>query len=680
MLFRTSIVYGFVRLCLLVFFIFFVNKKVFSRFKTQNFLDFIILKWFKYGTILLVLVFIMIQLGVYNFLNLLFLLSLLLLFDYIGIKNIKRPKKYITQKLNLHALEVLKNIENKKSLSFWLRLDKESSLQRKDVRFIAIIAGLVLLQFFVKYYIFNFDIFSFSKLWYANLGDIIHFDSQVWFSNENTTLGQSALIDIYSKTVNVSPEVALQSISILEDTLLDITIFWVIYQLTPSKFVAPTIAALFFTLAHTIVPINIEFILKKNSIFSALTLAIPLMVFMLNPSILKLKKHSYFILSTLCFIAIGLINLVVLFICIPLFIIITLALNCQKDNKHYWMNLIAYLIGVAIILTVYAITCYYLRTDFAFFIHSNLVSTHTFTYLPNLSFPYNKLILFYQILSGLGILAMSFLTIIKKENWKGPLAFMLFFNGLVVLSHINNSWLDTDLIITMIPVFLPITIGLNTSLLVKLINAKLKIDPSLSKTIYGVVIVVFVVFLIQIQKKSIQKLKVTDRTPTTVLNAYDQISRSYIPFTYAVVNVNSAELISTNKHFFINYDYFIDNYIYRDSIYNAHKKNEHYFQQHPKTVLPNSIFVFVYNLEKAKTNLENETNNKTNHSYVLDIDDPESLFSDGSRKAPQLTAILDALKKKGRTVKLYFNSDEVKVYEIVNVAKRSKTEDLIYEK
>jgi hypothetical protein len=144
--------------------------------------------------------------------------------------------------------------------------------------------------------------------------------------------------------------------------------------------------------------------------------------------------------------------------------------------------------------------------------------------------------------------------------------------------------------------------------------------------------------------------------------------------------VNSAELISTNKHYFINYDYFIDNYIYRDSVYNAHKKNEHYFQLHPKMVLPNSIFVFVYNLEKAKTNLDNETSNKTNHSYVLDIDDPESLFSDGSRKAPQLTAIIDTLKKKGRTVKLYFNSDEVKVYEIVNVAKRSKTEDLIYEK
>ena len=87
---------------------------MFSRFKTQNLVDFIVTKWFKYGTILLVLVFIMIQLGVYNFLNLLFLLSLLLLLDYIGIKNIQRPKKYITHKLNIHALEVLKNIENKK--------------------------------------------------------------------------------------------------------------------------------------------------------------------------------------------------------------------------------------------------------------------------------------------------------------------------------------------------------------------------------------------------------------------------------------------------------------------------------------------------------------------------------------------------------------------------------------
>lgn len=681
MLFRTSIVYGFIRLCLLVFLIFYVNKKLISRFKTQDLLEFIINKWFKYGSMLLILVFVMIQLGVYNFLNLIFLLSLLILFDYIGIRNIKRPKKYIINQLNLLSLDFLKNIENKKPLSFWFRLDKNSDLQKKDLQMIFIVSTLVLLQFLVKYYIFNFDVFSFSKLWYANLGNIINFDSQLWFLNENSTLGQSALIDIYSKTVNVSPEVALQSISILEDTLLSITLFWVVNQITSSKFIAPVITALFFTFAHTIIPVNIEFVLKNNSIFSALTLAIPSMVFMLNPTILNLKKYNYYILLTLCFIAIGLINLVVLLICLPLFILITLLLNCQKDNKQYWIGLSSYLSGTFVILLVYALVCYHLETDLEFFLHSNLVDTHAFTYLPRLEYPYADLMLFYQIVSGFGILAMLLLTWIKKENWKMPLVFMFFFNGLILFSHINNSWLDTDLIITMIPVFLPITIGLNAALIVKLIDPIFKEKLILSKVFYGIMIAGFVGLLVQIQMRIITKLELTDRTPTTVLNAYDQISRSYIPYTYAVVNVNSAQLISTNKHYFINYDYFLDNYIYRDSIYNKYKGTPHYFEKHSQMVLPNSIFVFVYNPNKIKEkNLEVENGHKALHKHILDIDDPESLFSDGSRKAPKVLAIINKLKQKGREINLYFDSDDVKVYEIVNVSKRSKTEDLIYEK
>lgn len=677
MLFRTSIVYGFIRLCLLVFFVFYANKKLFSRFKNQNFLDFIVIKWFKYGTILLILVFFMIQLGVYNFLNLLFLLSIWLLFEYIGIENLKHPKRLLTEKINIQALSFLKNIENKKKFSNWLRLDKENNLQKTDIQLIATLAALVSMQFFIEYYIFNFDIFSFSKLWNANLSDIIHLDSQLWFTHENSTLGQSAFIDMYSKTVNVSPEVALQSISILEDILLNIIIFWTVYHISNFKFIAAVLASLFFTLAHTIIPVNIEFVLKNNSIFSALTLAIPLMVFMLKPSILQLKKHHFFVLSTLCFIAIGLINLVVLLVIFPMFLILMLVLNFQKEFEKFWFNMVSFLLGTTILLLIYAISCWYLCTDFMFFIHSNLISTHTFTYLPNLSFSYPKLILMYQISSGLGIIGMVFLQIFKKENWKTSLALMLLFNGIILLTYLNSNWLDTDLIISIIPVFLPITIGLNVALLIRFFAFKSEFSTKNKFVLNGISIVVFLLILFFIQKESLQKLKTTDRTPTTVLNAYDQISRSYIPYSYAVVNVNSAELISTNKHFFISYDYFINNYKYRDSIFNAHKKDPHFFVKNPKMVLPNSIFVFVYN-DLTKNNPTDKS--KISHHYVLDINDPESLFSEGSRNAQKVQTIIDDLKQKGRDVNLYFSSKEVSVFELINVPKKSKIEDLIYEK
>jgi hypothetical protein len=681
MLFRTSIVYGFARLCLLIFLIFFVNKKIFKRFKTQDFLEFIVNKWFKYGSLLLITVFVMIQLGVYSFINLLFMLFVFMLLDFIGIKNSLRPKKYLSKRLNLLSLEVLKNIENKKKLSFWLRLDKDNNLQKKDWQIISLVACITILQFLTKYYVFNFDIFSFSKLWYSNLGGIINFDSQLWFTNESEILGQSALINIYSKLVNISPEIALQSIPILENTLLCLILFWAVGKITVSPFFAPIIAISFFILAQTIIPINIEFILKNNSIFSALTLAIPLMVYVLKPELLKLNKFNYTLLLTFCFIAIGLINLVVLLICFPLFIAITLLLNCKKNNSFYPLSLLSYALGIVIILMIYALTCYHLKIDFEYFIHSNLISTHTFTYLPNLDFSYSKLMLFYQICSGIGIFIMLLLTWIKKENWKTALAFMLFFNGLVLLSRLNNNWLDTDIIITMFPVFIPITVGINAALIQKLMGSFIKEKSVLSQLIYTVIIIGFIGFLIQIQTKTLTELKVTDRTPTTVLNAYDEISETYIPYTYAVVNINSAEPISTNKHFFINYDYFLDNYPRRDSIYNKNKGNPHYFKKHPEMVLPNSIFVFVYNPDEIKSgNLVGKYNSIVTEKTNLDIDNAESLFSEGSRKTPRLLTLINNLNKKGREIHLYYHSDTVKVYEIVNVPKKSKTADLIYEK
>ena len=681
MLFRTSIVYGFVRLCLLVFFIFYVNKKVFKQFKTQSFLEFIVNKWFKYGSFLLITVFAMIQLGVYSFINLTFMLFVFLLLNYIGLQNIKRPKKFLSKRLNLISLEVLKNIETKKKLSFWLRLDKDNNLQKRDWQIIILVACICIFQFFAKYYIYNFDIFSFSKLWYSNLKSIIDFDTQLWFTDEGQTLGQSALINIYSKTVNISPEIALQSVSLIENTLLCLILFWAVSKISISKFVAPTIAISFFILAVTIIPINIEFILKNNPLISALTLAIPLMLYILKPDLLNLNKFNYVFLLTICFIAIGLINLNVLFICFPLFILLTLLLNCKKNNPYYFLSLLSYALGTMIILATYYLTCSHLEIDFQYFIHSNLVSTHTFTYLPILDFSYQKLIQFYQINSGIGILIMLLFTWIKKENWRNSLVFMLFFNVLVLLSHINNSWIDSDIIISMFPVFIPITMGINADIILKLINPLIKERPLLSKFIYTVLIVGFIGFLIQIQIKTISKLKITDRTPTIILNAYDQISEDYIPYTYAVVNINSAELISTHKHFFINYDYFLANYPSRDAIFNKHKEDQHYLQKHPQIVLPNSVFVFVYNPAKiAGGNLVGKYNHIVTEKTNLEIDNPESHFSEGSRKTPQLLALINKLRQKGREIHLYYDSDIVKVYEIVNVPKMSKTEDLIYEK
>jgi hypothetical protein len=267
--------------------------------------------------------------------------------------------------------------------------------------------------------------------------------------------------------------------------------------------------------------------------------------------------------------------------------------------------------------------------------------------------------LFYVLNSLIGVVIMILFAFFKKQNWKNAIVFMLLYNGIVLFSFVNSKWLDTDLIITMIPVFLPITIGINMALLMELLNPIFKNRPVVFKLFYGIVIVGFTFFIVNVQEKTVSKLVLTDKTPKTVLDAYDQITETFIPFTYAVVNDNSAELISKNKHFFINYNYFLKEYPKKDSVFYSNIKNPYFFKIHPEYVLPNSVLVFVYNPNTIPNT---------------------SIFKESCLLEYKIRNQLENLKEKGRKIDALYKSDVVEVYEIINVPKKSKTKDLIYEK
>jgi hypothetical protein len=601
----------------------------------------------------------MVQLGVYNFLNLIFVTFIFFILEYIGLENIRSPKEYISKKLDLKALEFLKNIEQKKPFSFWIRLDKDSNFQKKDLQIIGIVLGLTVISFSIIFYFFNLDNYTFSNEWYLNLERIINLDSQIWFSNGNRLIGESALINLYSQTIQVSPEIAQQSISIIENTLLVYILFWSVSQITPSKFVAPLLATLFFISAFTIVPVNVYYVIKNNPLYFALTFAIPAMVFILKPEILNLRKRKFFFFLTVCFLAIGLTQLLVFLVCIPLFILVTLILNCKKNNSFYGLSIASYLTSVILILSTYWVVCIFQKIDFIYFLHSNLIYVSSFTYLPYLEESYNNLMKFYVINALIGSAVMLFLSWKNKENWKNALVFMFFYNGIILLSYLNHPWLDKDLIILMIPLFLPITIGINVAILIRIIDPIFKNRKRLSYLFYGSYSIAFVFFVFSFQKNTLIKLEQTYKTPKMVLNAYDQITTAFIPYTYAVVNDNSAQLMSTNKHYFITYDYFLNKYLDQDFVYFKNLKNIEYLKEHPECVLPNSVLVFIYEIEP----------NHDSHS-----------FKKSSLIKNEILKKIKTLVQRGRLVKMIFSSNELKVYEIVNTPRKSKTKDLIYEK
>ena len=151
-------------------------------------------------------------------------------------------------------------------------------------------------------------------------------------------------------------------------------------------------------------------------------------------------------------------------------------------------------------------------------------------------------------------------------------------------------------------------------------------------------------FAIDLQKGALINIPKSNDFSLQILAVYDKIHSDYFPFSFAVVDQNTTQIISENNHYFINYSEFLESYLSKDAKYFKNYKNQSYFKKNPQNVLPNSILIFIYNDENAKNILKN----------------------------------LNVLKKRGRTIKLFQTNENIKVYEIVNVPNSSKISDLIF--
>ena len=277
--------------------------------------------------------------------------------------------------------------------------------------------------------------------------------------------------------------------------------------------------------------------------------------------------------------------------------------------------------------------------------------------MPQLILPYGQLIMYFQYstLAG-GILILLFL-ITKRENWSLTIAFFLYFNFLVFLATVHNQWIDRDMIINSLTIFLPVIFGLNAALVVRFFNLALyKLERF---TPYTAILLVggLTYASIYYQQNNIDKLTESDETPKHILDAYDKISKTYFPYSYSIVNDPATQVISTNKHFFMNYDYFLEDYAKVDSVYFKNKKDPKFLIKNPQYALTKSVLVFVLN-----------ENNKAE----------KNIFSENKYLSVELKKELEMLRQRGRKISLFYDSKILKVYEIVNEPGESKVTDLIF--
>lgn len=657
MFLTSSILMGFIRLCFILLFMFYLNRKFVSVSKHLHFMDFIVLNWFRYASLLVITLFVLIEVSAYNLFNCFFIFALILGADIIGIENLKRPRAYFREHIKTGLLTFLRNVENKQSFWFWFSVNRNKKKKDQNMFILVITIVLGITTFLSRYYFIIYDNYSLSDAWINDLNNLIQFDNQYWFTFELTTDAELALANFYGKITDVSPAIALQVIAILESTLLAIVIFWTLNKITTSKFIAPSVAALFFSLVYVLTPINVYFLLKGNPTFLALTFALPAFVMYLNPKTLRASKWNYFMALIAVFIAIGLIDLFTMCVLIPPFLIIALFFTKYKNKSYNLIAIAAYITAALLLAAVYQYACFYQRIELIDYLQTNLLSVSSYTYVPQLIVPYSEIIRYAQWSTLFGFVLVLLLVLIKKENWRDTLAFYAYFNFLILLTFIKSEWLDIDMLNNSLSVFIPIVIGLNIAVLMRIVNLIFarfeKFSPLSLAVVYGIMLYAAVFY----QQKGINALVVSDETPKQILNAYDKISQTFFNHSYCVVNDPTAQVISNNSHFFMNYDFFINDYPRIDSINTQNKKDKMFLVKHPEYSLSKSVLVFVLS---------------------EDCIDEKNVFAENKHYQSKLIENIKLLRKRGRKVNLFYKSRILKVYEIVNEPNKSKISDLIF--
>lgn len=435
MLVSASISTGILRLALLWLFLFYCYKKTVNNPKDFDIINFIVSKWFKYGSVTILIIYILVLLNGYDLFNTIFILSLYILFDSFNFKSMVLIYRQLVKKVKQRILFLLKHIELKHPLIHWVKIKTTKSKRNEGVKSILLIVTVSLIIFFFRVDLFKYDKYILSELWVEDLQKVISYNFQNTFQNLAVVEGEYFLINFYSKLVNISPEVALETFGILQPICLSIIILWAIKKIGRIGYTVPIITAMIFGVVLIITPINLNYITQHQSLFSALILAIPLFVYIGKPKLITTNNHLYFIYIFIALLAIGLINIFVLLIIVFPFVIINLLQPIRLYLRPRILTFLAFILSISVILIVYNHIDEYF--NLVHFLKVNLIAISSFTYTPHMLLPYETLLYYVSLTSVIGLLILTKIYVVNKKKNRLMALFLVYYLALIILSKLE---------------------------------------------------------------------------------------------------------------------------------------------------------------------------------------------------------------------------------------------------
>jgi len=627
--FTPSIFWGPLKIILFLLFIYFINILIVRKASNRIGLDYFMLRFPLFVCGLITITLILTQINAYDLFVILVVFILIGIFMLLDFDTRKPLRRQLIKIQKRFVLYIIRSFERGDRLLGKKNFNKRPKVSKNSIRNLdvyisktdyyqqtIIILLLGLLVFASRYYFFRFDTYLLSDIWYNDLGNLKNISNEQWFFHQSTMMGLFSVINFYNEITGITDAVALTSFGFIESILVSISIFWFVNKFTRSKTTPGLIAALSYIFLYPLIPINIGLITQPKSINFGFTLILPLIVYAFNPKSLSLNPKKYYALMFTLIFGIMHIDLFLTIYVLPIILTIAILFNVKTYPK-LMINLIkSYILVLCISILILFIASIIQEKDLLTFINSNIYSYKNYTYAPHLIFPLKKLLNAYLIISLALIPFCIYLWRINKKN-KPLFMISVLLGCLYALPKFHVNFIDSDLLNQVLCILTPILIGLSSYTLYTLFSLFI-LRPKLSIPFKAVVTFIIIVTA----SFSIGKFAVIESSKKTPINAeiikvYDQMNSDFLPFSY--------------------------------------EGDIAYFKRNPEHIIPQSIFVFIYDSEIVR-----------NNESGLTLKEQKDALSS-----------INLLKNKGRNIRVYYKTKMLTVYEIINQPESSKIIDLL---
>lgn len=496
----------------------------------------------------------------------------------------------------------------------------------------------------------------FGKFWFDSLIDIKNVESgQVWLP-QFTNKGFSLLMYLWVVLTQTQPEILLHIVgSILWGLLL--VIIYKIFMTFDKEAMLPALIGIFILnfVPDKLFPFFFEYRIEANSdlillLYFSMFLYV---VFIWEPQ--KYVEKVYPIVLFCWAYSVGFINLFYfIFIFIPGMLLLSIF---YRKLFRYTFNIVS---GSVALLSVHSLFhTLWTGEEFKTYIKSFLYNPQKFSFYPNLIYDFDKIPYF---LPYVFLITVLWLLIQSKKNKYFKKWFWLFVvSGVFLLPyyhslHLAYNYVDLDQLSLIWNIIFPLL------LILFLYNFKRLFEFIIKKEIIVIVGLLILVtiptgYFLKEQWKIGYKPTLNFPLPNEFYKEYYVIIQENIPWTYAIVAPQINASLAVNRHYFMNYNFFLHDYGKIDSLYHevlilrGEKKKNH-------IIPPASIYVFV-----------------KKPPYKRGI---SQIFYPEEYVMQDIIQWINKYKKlKQRTVKVYSESKSNVIFEIVNIPNQSHIWDLL---